>query len=212
MKADENGPDGIPARVIGPAGPDRLAVLCYPDLERFDGGIRAEDLPVGIVPVDLRGEGSYLLLTRLGTKSERRFATAIPLPRYELRIVVPGPFTLMHGREFVEHVVGPLEETLCRLGLANYVHPWTFPDSDSDEWECMCSVTDLRRAITVTRETLAGLRLPSRSVIVVWGPEEKSLRTYPLEEDEADWTDLPEVERRARYSLEEAVHKQSPCW
>ena len=36
MKADKEGPDGIPARVIGPSGPGRLAVLLYPDLERYD--------------------------------------------------------------------------------------------------------------------------------------------------------------------------------
>src|SRR4051812_34792421 len=137
MKADKGDCDAIPARVIAPSGPDQLAVLLYPGLERYDGGIRSDNLAVEIVPVDCRSEGSYLLLVPGGHGAEPRFVSAIPLPRYELRVEVPGPFPLVHGREFVERIVSPLEETLCRLGLGNSVHPWTFPDPDDDEWECL---------------------------------------------------------------------------
>jgi hypothetical protein len=213
MKADLDGPDGVPARVLCPAGAGRLAVLLYPDVGRFGGGTRCEQVDGAIVPEDLRAEGSYLLLVPEAKGADRRFTAAMALPRFELRLEVPGPFRRVHGHEFTRRVVAPLEEALGRLGLSNYVHPWSFPLPDDDEWDCMYTVTDLRRAIEVTRETLAGLPLHPESAIVVWCPEERPLRTYPLARRNGaeEWEDLPEVKREARYYVEEAVHRVSPC-
>ncbi|MFL5340747.1 MAG: hypothetical protein ACJ8F7_11400 [Gemmataceae bacterium] len=214
MKADQNGPDGIAARVLGPAGADRLVVLLYPDIAQYGGGVRDDSLPTAIVPAGCRGEGSYLLLTPEGKGADRRFVSAILLPRYELRVEVPGPFPSLNGNDFVRSVVDPLEEALGRRGLGNYVHPWSFPDPDDDDWDCCYSVTDVREANTVTRAALAGLDLPAESVIVVWCPDEEPVRSYPLaaQDAAADWADLPQVERRAQYSVEAAVRRESPCW
>jgi hypothetical protein len=217
MKADEDGPVGVPARILGESRPGEFAALVFPGVEEHGGGIQADGIAADLLPADCRAEGAHVLLTQAPGDAPQGygpFVSAIALPRYELWLRVPGPFPDRHGDAFVRWVVGPLETELCQLGLTDYVHPWTFPTPDQDEWDCCYSVNDLRRALEATRRVLGGLGLPPETVIEVNGSDDERCRTYPISprSDAEDWFDFTTVEAHALLPLDVAVHQQTPCW
>lgn len=207
--------DVLPARVIGPAAADRVALILCPDVEKWGGGQPLDILAVLLTP-DCQEAGTLLLVGWDGPREEGRVAWAIPLPRFSLTVYLPGPFVDADYVPITGRFIPAINAAMRQHGLGPQVENWIAgPGSDDFFWDCAVWTHDVRRAVTVLRGVLTSLAAQPDARIDVDSSDVpiRVVRSYPLipRNETEDWADLTEVQNASRLSPELAVAMFVPC-
>jgi hypothetical protein len=189
-------------------------LLVCPGVRTYGDGIPIE-APIELIPLDCRTPGCDLLVGWDRSGEDAPVAWAMKLTRYEFEIRLPGPFAFDEYVSLADRIVPAVSAALKRNRLGEEILSYTSaPGSEESEWSCNVFANELKPAIELLREVLAGLNVSPHARIDVFpnALPHVALHSYPLAPQADDWLDLDEVDRAARWTPEYAFAAAVPCW